>query len=370
MFTKLKQNKALNFERAHLIKGRRTDEMFYVYSCGSNGRYQLGNGTDEDLNQLERVFETTFRPVKVVCGGNHTLILLENGDLFSAGDNTHGQCGIVLESDSEGDNVVRFTQVPRIGGVPWVDCSAGYEFSVFVNESQEVYSSGFGLKGELGQGEKASKSTILKKIDHSFNSETKKIKSCLDHTVILLENGQVFGWGNGRSGKLGQPAISKLWTPRQIETGFEVMNIEIGRDFTVLGGLDQNIEILGKDKFSITSQIPNEWIDFKAMWSSVHFIKSNGQILSIGNDSHGQLTKLGDYVKYDLFEVGSEHTILQIGQSIKSWGWGEHGNCGINKTDSVTFDYINEIHKFPLNESIIGINGGCATTWVITQSNE
>lgn len=342
--------------------------MYSVYSCGSNGRFQLGDGTDEDLNQLKLVFQSEIRPVKIVCGGNHTLILLGNGDLYAAGDNTFGQCGIDPETiDGDGEKrVERFTLVPKIGGVPWLDCSAGYEFTIFMNGDQELYSAGLGLKGELGVGFKVSRSPTMSLIRQSFDANVLEIRSCLDHTVVLLDNYELYGWGNGRSGKLGAPSESKIWSPRLIDTKLSTTDVEVGRDFTALGDGHGNIDIIGKDNFNISSQVPKSWTEFKAMWSSLHFVDESGVISSYGNDSHGQLIPNSD-INYSLFDVGSEHGIIAQGQKIKSWGWGEHGNCGINKTDSVTFNYINDLHEFNENEKTILIKGGCATTWVVTE---
>lgn len=342
--------------------------MFCVYSCGSNGRFQLGDGSDEDSNRLKKVFESNIRPTKVVCGGNHTFILLENGDLLAAGDDTFGQCGIDPSSIStEEKRITKFTEVPKVNAVPWIGVSAGFEYSIFVNEKQELFSAGFGLKGELGLGNGNSKSLRLSKIEADFKSDVLEIKSCLDHTVVLLKSLQTYGWGSGRSGKLGQPADSKIWSPRPLESPYAATtHLEVGRDFTVLGDSEGNLCILGKDKFNISSQSPHRWMSFNAMWSSLHFVDELGQIISIENDSHGQLIP-EKHANYSLFEVGSEHGIVADGQTIKSWGWGEHGNCGINKIDSVTFNYLNELHEFPKTEGIIMIKGGCATTWVVTE---
>jgi len=339
--------------------------MYCVYACGSNGRFQLGDGTDDDLNDLKRVFECESRPVKIVCGGNHTLILLENGDLYATGDNTYGQCGIDPATlDDEEKRLKNFTDIPKIDGAKWIDCSAGYEFSIFVNEKQYLFAAGLGPKGELGLGENLKQSTKLSPININLITKIIEIKSCLDHTVLLLENHDVYGWGNGRSGKLGEPAESKIWSPRKLD--ISATHVEVGRDYTAIADAQGSLKIMGKDKFSISSQVPQSYKDFKSMWSSLHFITSTGEIKSIGNNSHGQMIPDKD-VKYDLFEVGSEHGIIADAQKIKSWGWGEHGNCGINKIDSVTFDYINELHEFPNDEIIIMIKGGCATTWVVTQ---
>lgn len=337
--------------------------VYFVYSCGSNGKFQLGTGDDGDLTELKPVFESEVGIKKIVCGGNHTFILLVNGDLFASGDNAQGQCGV-----RDGDTIGTFTEVPKLNGAEWTNCCAGYEFSILVNALHEIYSCGFGPKGELGIGEKVTIAKELSRVSLDLRSDIKEVKSCLDHTILLTEDGSLYGWGNGRSGKLGEPKESKVWLPRRIQLGFKVVQFDVGRDFTIVSTGD-NLRLLGKDKFDISGQLLSitDFKDFKTMWSSVHLVNAENNIVSIGNNSHGQLLS-NPKVQFDQFEMGSEHgIILQHGQVV-TWGWGEHGNCGINKTDSVTFDYLNVLYKIdPSTEEPVLIKGGCATTWLVTR---
>lgn len=324
--------------------------IFKVYCCGSNGKYQLGTGTSEDLDSPEFVFESEYEILKIVCGGNHSLILLSNGDLYSVGDNTNGQCGF--------ERLGIVEEFRKIEG-KWKDCSAGYEFSILINYNNDIFSCGFGSKGELGLG-KITRS-FLTKLDLVVEEEIISVKSCLDHTVLLVSNGDLYVWGNGRNGKLIE-IENKIYEPKLIKLEFKPSKIEVGRDFTIISDSDDpnNIKIFGKDRYGIGLNFPTEFKDYKTMWSSIHFLLDD-KILSIGNNSHGQLIQ--DQPIFEEFEVGSEHGLLLSLNKVYSWGWGEHGNCGKKVNDSTTFPIS---LLFESNEKIVKIQGGCATSWIVT----
>ncbi|GME93591.1 unnamed protein product [Ambrosiozyma monospora] len=83
-------------------------QSYAVLSCGSNGNYQLGQNNNEDTNILKPcLFQIPtddndsqppqiqtiipYKPVKIVCGGNHTGVLFTNGDLYMCGQNNKYQ---------------------------------------------------------------------------------------------------------------------------------------------------------------------------------------------------------------------------------------------------------------------------------------
>lgn len=61
-----------------------------LYAFGSNGSGQLGIGTTEDSSTPQICHfpdgsEIPGVPVKIVAGGNHTLLLLDDGTVYCAG---------------------------------------------------------------------------------------------------------------------------------------------------------------------------------------------------------------------------------------------------------------------------------------------
>ncbi|XP_076648844.1 RCC1 and BTB domain-containing protein 1-like isoform X2 [Halictus rubicundus] len=73
-----------------------------VYSWGSNSHGQLGLSSDSKVSKkaLEVKHLTGIIIEKVVCGCTHTLALSNEGILYSWGDNTFGQLGVNLRSNT------------------------------------------------------------------------------------------------------------------------------------------------------------------------------------------------------------------------------------------------------------------------------
>lgn len=339
--------------------------QYQILACGSNGSFQLGVGDDEDRNTLTPVngdFPAS-KPTTFACGGNHTLILHEDGQVMAAGSNEYSQAGFKGEHTLE-----KFTRVPGI----WKYVAAGWEYSVFVDHDDRVYTCGYGPKGELGLGDKIILAEELFEVKFEKKGRVLGLYSSINHVVVVTEEG-TFGWGACRKGQLG--AVKKLnekgkpvlvyWEPEKVDLpGIAAL----GHDRTVLHR-SLGIEILGKNAESIDVEAAN----IKAMWSSVHWATpQNGfiEVFSSGNNLHGQLYKFNGEAKAVDFTVGSEHglVLLEDGK-VSAWGWGEHGNCGKaqkSKEEEVTFDYLNEVYGG--EKKVLKIAAGCATTWVVVEN--
>ncbi|CDK29625.1 unnamed protein product [Kuraishia capsulata CBS 1993] len=371
-----------------------------ILCCGSNGNYQLGTGTSEDSAVLQNavmrgVDRLTTKPTSIRCGGNHTLMLVELGDVFVAGDNSKGQCG--LNPQIDGQNCLsQFTKLPRLNGKRWTHISAGWDFSVLINENHEVYACGEGLNGELGLGELVT-STLSKSEEDKFTllrinldvgSGVRSIKSSIHHTVILLKSGVLLGWGNNKKGQLTPVSLSKLvWSPQTIEVdGNRVIGFNVCRDFTCieLASGRRRFRILGKNAEELEEEAhqmfqgltENGYDSFTVhnMWTSLHLFGSNGEnatVSSMGNNSHSQrLESLPDQLQKDAMvcSLGSEHGLfLTMSNKVYAWGWGEHGNCGVQKEEGTVFATPNEIYDGRAGRVVL-IQGGCATSWVVTQN--
>ncbi|PSK38937.1 hypothetical protein C7M61_002243 [Candidozyma pseudohaemuli] len=340
---------------------------YQILACGSNGSFQLGLGDDEDRNQLNHV-QADFpraKPVQFACGGNHTLIRFEDGLVMAAGGNEYSQCGFKGE-----EFVKQFTKVPG----SWRFVAAGWEYSVFVDFEDKVYTCGHGPKGELGLGDKFVLAEELFEVKFERKGKIVDVQSSINHVVVVTEEG-TYGWGACRKGQLGQVTklndrgkpVAGYWEPERVDiSGIAAL----GHDRTVLQN-SQGIEILGKSPEIIETEASS----VKAMWSSVHWTvpKDNGiDIFSHGNNLHGQLYKFNEEAKVVDYTVGSEHGLVLLeNNKVCAWGWGEHGNCGPpkkGKEEEVTFDYLNEVYGG--KEKVVFLAAGCATTWIVVEEAE
>jgi len=183
----------------------------------------------------------------------------------------------------------------------------------------------------------------------------------------VLFNGDVYGWGSGRKGQLGQPAKDS-WLPRKIEgIPFEAHRVVCGRDFTYVVGapLSGNHMIIGSDKWSVLSNAPESlppWKEIGASWGSIFVLLQTGELLSWGRNDHGQLCP-PDLPRIEQIAVGSEHVVaLTEGGKVITWGWGEHGNCGM-PTDKEG-DVKNHWNELKVPGKVVILGAGCATTFI------
>lgn len=357
--------------------------MYYgILALGSNGSGQLGIGHQGDVSKpIECLFDPgsdydrSWEPKKLVAGGNHTLILFDNGAVFAAGLNTDGRCGLASQDDpleifhrsffasQEGHTIDRFK-----------DIAATWEASVFVTHDDHVYTAGSGSKGELGHGAECTRLAWPQVLPGfpPVPASIRSITACMSHVVAVLTTGQAYGWGSGRKGQLGEPS-ARIAKPRAIATAEEKWHqVACGRDFTCLFAVNYGDDflMLGDDKWGIRDpqQTKKEPVTLPltphrvvtASWSSIFMLLGHGQIVNRGRNDHGQLVP-EDYPCLDRIAAGSEHVIGDVDNRVLAWGWGEHGNCG-EKTDR-----NGDVRTCNgLGEGRV-LGAGCATSFIVRQ---
>jgi protein ATS1 len=357
--------------------------MAAVYAFGSNGSGQLGISHKEDVSVPKPVIfggTTPGHVTQIRAGGNHTLLLSSN-TLYSSGDPTSGACG--LKSEVAGtqshfqDLWLSTDDFPNNSKV--VLCAASWETSFIVvqdenGQATKVYSFGTGNKGELGLGEllfRSAKAQLLKNFPPT-GTEVVDLAASVSHVVAVLSNGEVYGWGSGRKGQLGQPEHI-IYSPRKISgINFKARRAVCGREFTYLVGEKETGEhiILGSDKWQVkSSALPDVrgWKDIGASWGSIYILREDGNLISWGRDDHGQLAPSGLPLLSQI-AVGSEHALgLTVEGDVFAWGWGEHGNCGPNTTNGDVkrrWNVVASSKYLPPGSEIIHIGAGCATSWI------
>ncbi|KIV89627.1 hypothetical protein PV10_07013 [Exophiala mesophila] len=384
--------------------------MAQMYALGSNGCGQLGIGHTEDV-AIPRL--CIFAPPekrhderhatggsgcphirKISAGGNHTLALSTDGNLYAAGRNDDGRCGLPLQPGKEEDLRVIFEEV-HIGKISGMmtgkglpepnnrvsDIAATWEASFVVLDSKYVVACGSGGKGELGLGRNiTSMATWTKVLDLSSTEEhILKIAASMSHVVVLLSGGQVLGWGSCRKGQLGASAKEEKtsWFPTRVETepAFKATDVLVGRDFTLLLAARRKPELLGESKFLSGEDLEVFGKDDVAVcgWNTIHVLSkppgsSTKTTRSLGKNDRGQFAPK---TLPDIREIaaGSEHCVaVTMDNRAISWGWGEHGNCG-DKVDSKgnVIDRYNVIEtpQPHISFKVSAVAAGCATSFII-----
>ncbi|KAF3913236.1 hypothetical protein AA313_de0208393 [Arthrobotrys entomopaga] len=366
-----------------------------LFSFGSNSLGQLSIGHIEDAHVptaiLPPVLSSTS-DITIITGGNHTFLVSHpTSSIYSVGDNTYGQCAVPTTSTPT-QPVTSFTPIPPPPLPPtqtassWTPLiSAGWQFTILHSSNNTLYACGNGPRGELGLGPSTLTSSSPTPIP-SFPPPSTAIvglSSSVEHTLALLSDGTLYGWGNGRKGQLGiLPAGEKyIYSPTKLQIsipdGFELAGTSAGRDFSAFISRQGDVYVTGSDKWGVVRLNPGVrypgWKGFGAGWGAVYVLTAEGKVIAWGRATHGQMPPDG-MPELDRIAVGSEH-VIAVGKDEKlyAWGWGEHGNCGVlgeGEGEVVRRKHEVQIDGLEGRWRIEGIAAGCATSWVWVEEVE
>ncbi|NWW08929.1 HERC5 ligase, partial [Oreocharis arfaki] len=150
----------------------------------------------------------------------------EGGELFTWGQNTHGQLGVGRQTTL----TPKPQLVERLKGVPLAQIAAGGAHSTTVSLSGAVFSWGKNSFGQLGLGDTKDRDcpSYVGALEHW---KTVFISCGADHTAVLSKEGLVCTFGAGGSGQLGHNSTRNELLPRVVAElwGARVSHIACGR---------------------------------------------------------------------------------------------------------------------------------------------
>ncbi|GLD96868.1 hypothetical protein PINS_up005551 [Pythium insidiosum] len=192
------------------------DHQLFTFGYGECGR--LGHGDEETVDEPKRVeyFSSLIESLgnhvagiaQVSCGREHTMVVLQNGDLYGFGWAEAGRIGT-----GESGSVLTPSKVMELKSVKAVAC--GREHTLALNGSGQVYAFGAGFGGRLGHGsEDDSELPVL--LTELQSERIVQIDAGECHSCAVSEGGEVFSWGFGSSGALGNGTRENALIPTRI----------------------------------------------------------------------------------------------------------------------------------------------------------
>ncbi|NXF34649.1 HERC5 ligase, partial [Nyctibius bracteatus] len=150
----------------------------------------------------------------------------EGGELFSWGQNAHGQLGV----GSQTSLIPQPQMVERLKGIALAQIAAGGAHSAAVSLSGAVYSWGKNDFGQLGLGDMEDRDcpSYVGALEHW---KTVFISCGADHTAVLSKEGLVCTFGAGGAGQLGHNSTQNELMPRVVAElwGARVSQVACGR---------------------------------------------------------------------------------------------------------------------------------------------
>eukprot|EP01130_Rhizamoeba_saxonica_P000173 TRINITY_DN10170_c0_g1_i1.p1 TRINITY_DN10170_c0_g1~~TRINITY_DN10170_c0_g1_i1.p1 ORF type:complete len:1458 (+),score=309.36 TRINITY_DN10170_c0_g1_i1:148-4374(+) len=199
-----------------------------VYSWGKNNFGQLGLGHNETMYNPEKVeYLSGVYIVDIACGGEHSLALDDNNNLWSWGNGEQGQLGNGKSSKIVPTKVIQFEETHVI------KILAGYNFSV-VFTGIGIYTFGDGSCGQLGLGDTSTREYPTKIVGID-GLRVEDISCGHSHVVLLCRNGELWTWGNGSSGQLGHGDTDDRLVPTMVEylLGKHIKSVDCGSYHTI-----------------------------------------------------------------------------------------------------------------------------------------
>lgn len=193
---------------------KRAPKQGRLYAWGSGDYGRLGHGDTLPQRSAKLVEMLRDKDVcKVVCGLRHTLVLTDSGQVYSYGFGGDGQLG-------HGDREIQTlpTLVQALSGENIVEIACGDKHSVALTAGGDVFTWGEGALGQLGLGAKLQRHLRPSRIPVLLTQRIVSISAGSSHTGCVDDEGNVYMWGEGQSGRLGLEDEHNVSTPTLVKS--------------------------------------------------------------------------------------------------------------------------------------------------------
>ena len=292
------------------------DDEGNLYTAGDNLRGQLARTLDfyVEVDSVLTKVSTSAKTIDVALGVDHIVVLDENGEVWTAGCNQYGALGI----DENAGKYWYGTQIETLrkvtvgdGSVKIRAVAAGQYHTILIDENGGVWTAGYNSDGQLGRSENVNSgtpNTVFKKAEGLDNVKIVGASGGTAHTVLLDESGNVWTAGNNLHGQLGRQTAKNV-DPKFEKvadgiSGVKITAIAAGSRYTVL--LDESGNVwtagsngygeLGRETNGMSSSVFGKAdlqgataAKFIAAGGTTIVIDTDGNVRTSGINGHGQL---------------------------------------------------------------------------------
>jgi alpha-tubulin suppressor-like RCC1 family protein len=209
------------------------------YAWGSNLQGQLGIGRISNVGISPLLIDAPEEIAALAGGERHGLALLQDGGVLSWGNNEDGQLGNGRIFNEDHD-----APAPVSGLSEATAIAAGGNHSLALLANGTVVGWGANPDGVLGDGGTANTGTPTAV---SGLSEVTAIATGAGHSLALLRNGTVMAWGANTSGELGDDSTEDSDVPVAVHGLSEVIAIAAGGSFSLALLSDGEVRAWGND---------------------------------------------------------------------------------------------------------------------------
>lgn len=335
-----------------------------LYAWGANTHGQLGLGY-ASVQEIERqqvdLSDTPFEAddiVGIAGGGMHTLVLDQDGDVFSCGSNIKGQLGMTQDS-------LRFTQIDVLRDFKIENISCGWDFSIAISDAEKLFGWGSNIHRQLGFSRSITSTSIPSRLQISRNLATGfKLASCgVRHSAIITNDDAVLIAGTGSKGQLAlgdSYSVSGYLSISRIPGLDDIISVACGEDHTVALKKDGTVFCWGDNKYGqlgvdtnlssiyvpIVVLRDNSILEVYAGWTHSAALTTTGEVYTWGRNDHGQLgaprsspfrpEKISNLKNVTSLSLGAQHSLAVTKDGgLLVWGCNEFDSCGTGDKEDV-----------------------------------
>lgn len=234
-----------------------------VFAFGGNDGGQTGIGVSAGQTLIATPIDTSNlggRPIKhVVAGINFSLILAQDGTVYSFGSNVAGKGGLGFD----GGSVLIATPIDatNLAGKSIVQMAAGEFHSLLLADDGTVFAFGSNSSGQTGLGLSSGSTLLPTPIDTTnlVGKSIVQVAAGYHHSLLLADDGTVFSFGSngrGRTGLVADSAYTLVATPIDMSNldGQTVVQIAAGADHNLLLTSEGTVFSFGWDLDGETGQ--------------------------------------------------------------------------------------------------------------------
>jgi len=220
---------------------------------GNMGYYQIGDLTYEEPIPIQIKAGTKW--TAIAAGSDHSLAIDADGNLWVWGHNYYGQLG----NGNSGEGAHELVPVQIRAGTKWSAIAAGWDHSLAIDASGNLWAWGYNGFGQLGNGT-GGISSADQAIPVPISPETKwtAIAAGWFHNLAIDASGNLWAWGlnshgqlgNGKNGNYGSNYYENYEnTPVQIKAGTKWTAIAVGSDHSLAIDASGNLWTCGLNEY-------------------------------------------------------------------------------------------------------------------------
>jgi uncharacterized repeat protein (TIGR02543 family) len=287
----------------------------------------------------------------VIPGFEFSLGMTPTNQVYAWGGNGSGQLGDGTTANNSTSTLIIFPGLQV--GETIEQISTGSAHSLAVTSTGRLYAWGRNNIGQLGDGTTVNKliPTLISFTGLEAGEMIEQVNASLSYSIALTTNGRVYAWGGNGGGQLGDgTTVNKL-----IPTLISFTGLEVGEKI-------KHVSSIGNHNLAITT---------------------NDRLFAWGRNNAGQLgdgTTVDKYtptlIPFTGLEVGetieqistggSHSLVLTTNGRVYAWGWNSEGQLGDGTGDNKLIPTLISFTGLEVGETIKQVSGGNAYSHALT----